>query len=95
MASILTFITTLLLLFSPTWAHMSLYYPPQFKTPWNPQAVGIDYEHRDPIAQSQFPCKLAHIGMTEKSSVATWAAGSEQKFQVTGTATRRLHSFLI
>jgi hypothetical protein len=67
-------------------AHMSLKYPPQFQTPWNEKATTVDPNHRDPIIRRSFPCKLAHVGMTEEDSVVEWKAGSMQKIEVIGTA---------
>lgn len=70
--------------------HMSLQYPLQFKTPWNPQRDAIDPDHRDPIIRNSLPCKSTHEGMTSESSVVTWAAGSTQRVVVTGSAVREL-----
>jgi len=76
---------------STTQAHMQLLSPPPYRAKNNPNAgSNIDYSMTAPLSgPAQFPCKgyQSDFGTPAGASVATWAAGSAEKFSVTGGAT--------
>ncbi|CAD6441607.1 82ef1843-6d2d-4030-a51c-dc3cc06517a2-CDS [Sclerotinia trifoliorum] len=67
-------------------AHLSLTYPPPFRSALNPNAVQsqIDYSITAPLASSgsNFPCKYNDMGTPGGKSVATWAAGATANWTV-------------
>lgn len=95
MPSIPTLLTAIFSISSTATAHLAILNPPQFRTPWNPQNGGnIDVQNKDPLFPDgrNYPCMNGHIGMTEASSVATWAAGSNQKMTIEGETFRKFLS---
>ncbi|KAA6406585.1 MAG: hypothetical protein FRX48_09640 [Lasallia pustulata] len=72
-------------------AHMQLYYPPTFGADNNPHRTDpADTELTYPYGccgkKIPYPCRgyLDLLGTPQGASVATWAAGSEQNFSLTG-----------
>lgn len=74
------------LLVSMARGHMHLVSPPPLNSKDNPNTPSgsVDYSYDSPLAKdgADFPCKgyLKVLGTPAGASVATWAAGSEQKF---------------
>lgn len=79
-------------------AHMELIYPPSLRSQHNPNAGKPDYMNHGPLDffAKDYPCKDTPEGEDPNrlsddingrgKPTATWAAGSEQKFAVTGGA---------
>lgn len=69
-------------------ASMELLYPPPLRSKYNGFSTNIDWNMSLPLLHSgsDYPCKgyLSDLGSLEGSSVATWPAGSDQEFTVTG-----------
>ncbi|WVN86211.1 uncharacterized protein L203_101372 [Cryptococcus depauperatus CBS 7841] len=85
MSTIIT-IATLLLAATDALAHLQLANPFPFRSPLNPDEQDKDYSMTSPlIASGTYPCK-GYITSDAKST-ATWAAGSEISYTITGTAT--------
>ncbi|APA06639.1 hypothetical protein SS1G_04786 [Sclerotinia sclerotiorum 1980 UF-70] len=67
-------------------AHLSLTYPPPFRSALNPNAVQsqIDYSITSPLSSSgsNFPCKYNDMGTPGGKPVATWAAGATANWTV-------------
>jgi hypothetical protein len=63
--------------------------PPGLGWTGNPFVTNPDYDLINPITGAQYPCKQYQKDATRGAGkvVATWAAGSDQTFTVTGTAT--------
>ncbi|QSS54869.1 endoglucanase [Histoplasma capsulatum var. duboisii H88] len=73
-------------------AHMGLYHPPPFAAANNPHLTNapdsyLDYPYNCCGRTTPFPCKgyLSHLSTPQGQSVASWAAGSQQNFSLTGT----------
>jgi hypothetical protein len=83
---------TLLLGTRPTTAHMEMIYPPPLKSKANPYSGtnNIDYSMTSPLKAdgSDFPCKgyLSLLGAPEGKAVASWTAGGEYNFTISGGA---------
>ncbi|KAI9766657.1 MAG: hypothetical protein M1835_007147 [Candelina submexicana] len=71
-------------------AHMFMASPPALKSIPNKNTVSPDYSLTSPLKGdgSDYPCKGYHklLGTPEGASVASWAAGSTQKFTLQGGA---------
>jgi hypothetical protein len=67
-------------------AHMEMMDPPPFRSKFNKNVQNADYSMTSPLGV--YPCKGYHsdFGTAEGASVASWAAGSQQKFTITGGA---------
>jgi hypothetical protein len=71
-------------------AHMQLYYPPPLKGFNNPHTVVPDDEllfpHNCCGKTTPMPCRgyLSLLGTPEGAPSASWAAGSQQKWSLTG-----------
>ncbi|KAJ8069910.1 hypothetical protein OCU04_000318 [Sclerotinia nivalis] len=67
-------------------AHLSMIFPPPFRSALNPNAVQsqIDYSITAPLASSgsNFPCKYNDMGTPGGKSVVTWAAGATANWTV-------------
>ncbi|KAI9640870.1 hypothetical protein NHQ30_010711 [Ciborinia camelliae] len=67
-------------------AHLSLTYPPPFRSKINPNSVEsqIDYSITAPLAASgsNFPCKYNDMGTPGGKSVVTWAAGQQANWTI-------------
>ncbi|KFY67000.1 hypothetical protein V497_00600 [Pseudogymnoascus sp. VKM F-4516 (FW-969)] len=89
-----TFFTTFFLatMATSTFAHMEMSDPPPLRSKFNKNADpgSIDYSMTSPLdaSGSDFACKgfLSDLETAGGASVATWAAGSQQKFTITGGA---------
>ncbi|KFY77433.1 hypothetical protein V498_09337 [Pseudogymnoascus sp. VKM F-4517 (FW-2822)] len=70
---------------------MELLSPPPLRSKYNNLTSNIDYSMTSPLGTDDYPCKgyLPDLETPEGASVATWAAGSSQKFAVTGTVTHK------
>lgn len=83
--------TLLAVVASTSLAHIQLDYPPPLRSKYNQLSTNIDWSMTEPLATSgsNYPCKgyLNDLGTQAGSSVATWPAGSSQKFSLVGTAT--------
>ncbi|PGH21467.1 hypothetical protein AJ80_03258 [Polytolypa hystricis UAMH7299] len=83
---------SLLALTSPlVQGHMQLFYPPPFQAENNPHRktpadTQLNYPYNCCGKTTPFPCRgyLKLLGTPEGASVATWAAGSDQKFSLIG-----------
>ncbi|EDN05555.1 predicted protein [Histoplasma mississippiense (nom. inval.)] len=71
---------------------MHLYHPPPFAAANNPHLTNapdsyLDYPYNCCGRTTPFPCKgyLNHLNTPQGQSVASWAAGSQQNFSLTGT----------
>lgn len=87
-----SFFTTFFLatMATTSFAHMEMSDPPPFRSKYNKLATNIDYSMTDPLDKSgsDYACKgfLSDLGTAAGGSVASWAAGSSQKFTIVGGA---------
>lgn len=74
-----------------TSAHKQLLNPPPLRSKFNRLVLesNIDYDMTNPLTSYNYPCKgyLSDLGTSAGASVATWAAGSSQKFTLDGSVT--------
>ncbi|RAL63250.1 hypothetical protein DID88_004327 [Monilinia fructigena] len=81
-----TFAVAALLCASAIDAHLSLTFPPPFRSKDNPYAVEsqIDYSITSPLSPSgdNFPCKYNDMGTPGGKSVVTWAAGATANWTI-------------
>ncbi|OBT69722.1 hypothetical protein VE03_00859 [Pseudogymnoascus sp. 23342-1-I1] len=73
-----------------SFAHMQMSDPPPLRSTYNKKSTNIDYSMTSPLSDtgSDFACKgyLTDLALPAGDSVATWAAGSSQKFTIVGNA---------
>ncbi|KFY69532.1 hypothetical protein V498_10453, partial [Pseudogymnoascus sp. VKM F-4517 (FW-2822)] len=71
-------------------AHMQMSDPPPLRSSFNSKATNKDYSMTNPLSDtgSDFACKgfLSDLALPDGDPVATWKAGSSQKFTIAGTA---------
>ena len=88
-----SFFTTFFLatMATTSFAHMEMSSPPPFRSKSNDFATTKDFDMTDPLKDTgaDFACKgyLTDLKTPAGASVATWAAGSQQKFSIIGGAT--------
>jgi LysM repeat protein len=75
-------------LIGSAFAHMQMVNPPPLRGKTNPNAASgsVDFDMSSPLDPTgvNFPCKgyLGDLGKADAASVAQWAAGSQQSFQL-------------
>ncbi|KFY08194.1 hypothetical protein V492_06448, partial [Pseudogymnoascus sp. VKM F-4246] len=73
-----------------SFAHMEMSEPPPLRSKFNTKATNKDYSMTSPLSNdgSDFACKgfLPDLATSDGASVASWAAGSSQKFTIVGGA---------
>lgn len=71
-------------------AHMEMSYPPPYRSKFNQLASKKASDYITPLSPSgsDYPCKgfVSDFGTPDGASVATWAAGSQQKMTIVGGA---------